>query len=388
MASVTFSTGLGGDGSTVTDDADPTTGLAGYGYTVRLVPALGQVIGVANYTKGRAEAAAASVQAAANYANQALNAPGTIATSSTSLAINSTSNPKVLTLNESGKLFAVGQTVVIASTTSPGNQMAGIITEFTGNVLKVNVGVSGVFGSGTFNSWTISVGALLAASLPSQTGETGKFLGTNNGTAIWQPALTPNGNLAGLADRAAARANLDVEYGVDVQAYDAGLNSIAGLTTVGDRMLYTTGPDAYAVTPLTSFARQLLDDADNTTARTTLGAQQQNAKLQSLADLTLSAGNLLVATGPNAIGMTILSSFARTFLDDTDESAVRTTLGAAASGTNTDIKRLDGLTTPLSVAQGGTGGATKTAARAALGISAGTTAPSGGDDGDIYLRYV
>jgi len=41
-------------------------------------------------------------------------------------------------------------------------------------------------------------------------------------------------------------------------------------------------------------------------------------------------------------------------------SAARSSLSAAASGTNSDIKSLTGLTTPLSVAQGGTGVTTST----------------------------
>jgi len=60
-------------------------------------------------------------------------------------------------------------------------------------------------------------------------------------------------------------------YGSDVQAYDAGLASIAGLGTAADKMIYTTGSDTYSTTSLTAYARTLLDDADASTARTTLG---------------------------------------------------------------------------------------------------------------------
>lgn len=48
MASVTFSVSVGGDGSTVTDDASATTGLANGGHRTRFVPALSQVVAVAS----------------------------------------------------------------------------------------------------------------------------------------------------------------------------------------------------------------------------------------------------------------------------------------------------------------------------------------------------
>jgi hypothetical protein len=61
------------------------------------------------------------------------------------------------------------------------------------------------------------------------------------------------------------------DIGVSVQAYDAGLQSISGLTTAADKMIYTTALDTYAVTDLTSAGRALLDDADAAAQRTTLG---------------------------------------------------------------------------------------------------------------------
>jgi hypothetical protein len=55
------------------------------------------------------------------------------------------------------------------------------------------------------------------------------------------------------------------------QNADPLLSAIANLTTVADRLIYTTGVDTVALSPLTSFARSLLDDGDAATARATLG---------------------------------------------------------------------------------------------------------------------
>lgn len=72
MTSVTFPTALGGDGSTVSDDADPTTGLRNAGYKTRFVPALQQAINVVETGLNKAAAAAASEVNAANSAASAL----------------------------------------------------------------------------------------------------------------------------------------------------------------------------------------------------------------------------------------------------------------------------------------------------------------------------
>ena len=50
MVSVTFPPEVGGSGLTVTDDANPTTGLANNGHRARFVPALSQVVAVASHT--------------------------------------------------------------------------------------------------------------------------------------------------------------------------------------------------------------------------------------------------------------------------------------------------------------------------------------------------
>jgi hypothetical protein len=78
MSSVTFSTTVGGDGSTVTDDDNATTGLGNGGALIRLVPMMNQVVTVASYVVTKAgdsstsaSAAAASASAAATSATAA-----------------------------------------------------------------------------------------------------------------------------------------------------------------------------------------------------------------------------------------------------------------------------------------------------------------------------
>ena len=63
--------------------------------------------------------------------------------------------------------------------------------------------------------------------------------------------------------------------GTTVQAYDAELSAIAGLTSAADRFPYFTGSGAADIATLTSVARNLLDDADVATMLATLTARGQ-----------------------------------------------------------------------------------------------------------------
>jgi hypothetical protein len=156
---------------------------------------------------------------------------------------------------------------------------------------------------------------------------------TGSGTAAVTDLSSYGRSLIDDADATTARATLGVTIGTDVQAYDSGLTSIAALTTGADKMLYTTGSDNYAVTDLTAFGRSLLDDGSATAARTTLGlvigtnVQAYDAELAALAGLTSAADKLPYFTGSGTAALADMTSFARTVLDDNDAATARATLG-------------------------------------------------------------
>jgi hypothetical protein len=148
----------------------------------------------------------------------------------------------------------------------------------------------------------------------------------------------------GGTDAAGARTALGLAIGSDIQAHDAGLTSIAGLTTAADKMIYTSGSDVYAVTDLTAFARTILDDADAAAVRTTLGlaigtnVQAYDAELAAIAGLTSAADKLPYFTGSGTAGLADLTTFGRSLIDDGDAATARTTLGLAIG---TDVQAYD-----------------------------------------------
>ena len=73
---------------------------------------------------------------------------------------------------------------------------------------------------------------------------------------------------------AETRADLSLEVGTDVQAWDAILDDLSGLTQATDKLPYFDSATTMATTDLTAFGRSLIDDASASAARTTLDAAQ------------------------------------------------------------------------------------------------------------------
>lgn len=132
-------------------------------------------------------------------------------------------------------------------------------------------------------------------------------------------------------------------YGLtDAQPLDATLTALATLTTSANQMIYSTGLNGFAMTPLSAFMRTLLDDIDDATARATLGAHDAS---------NLIAGTIPVERVPtlnqnttgNAATATKLQT-PRTINGESFDGSVNITIRAQVSAqaiqANTDLNTL------------------------------------------------
>lgn len=92
--------------------------------------------------------------------------------------------------------------------------------------------------------------------------------------------------------------------------------------------------------------------------------------VSALAAVTAAVNKGVYFSGSSPVAMSAydLSAYVRSISGAANQGAFRSAISAAMSGVNSDITQLTGLTTALSVSQGGTGAVTSAAARTALGV--------------------
>ena len=155
-------------------------------------------------------------------------------------------------------------------------------------------------------------------------------------TAIAALTTTAFGrSLLAAADATALRVLAGTVIGTDVQAYDADLAAIAALTSAADKVPYSTGAGTWALADFSSAGRALVDDANAAAQRTTLGVaigsdvQAYDAELAAIAGLTSAADRLPYFTGSGTASLATFTAAGRALVDDADAAAQRITLGLA-----------------------------------------------------------
>lgn len=148
MAQVTYPPEVGGDGTTISDDANPSTGLGGGGHRTRFIKALQQLVAVAQFVVTRAQEVAAL----------ALNvqmSPATNATTTSTLTL-AASGTISFDLDQNDKAFLPGMALTFALQSDLTKQMTVRLDTFTSSTGVGTATISSATATGgSYSGWNV-----------------------------------------------------------------------------------------------------------------------------------------------------------------------------------------------------------------------------------------
>jgi hypothetical protein len=154
---------------------------------------------------------------------------------------------------------------------------------------------------------------------------------TGSGTASLATFTSFGRSLVDDADASAGRSTLGLVIGTNVQAWDAHLDDLAAISPNQGDVIYFNGTDWVALGPGTSGHFLKTNGAGANPAWA--AASASDAELAALAGLSSAADKLPYFTGSGTADLADFTAFARTLVDDADAATARTTLGVGTGNT-------------------------------------------------------